>query len=47
MFTGIITAVGTVAALEPKGADARLRIQTGKLPLGDIVLGDSIAVSGV
>ena len=47
MFTGIITAVGTVAALEPKGADARLRIQTGKLPLGDVVLGDSIAVSGV
>ena len=47
MFTGIITAVGTVAALEPKGGDARLRIQTGKLPLDDVVLGDSIAVSGV
>ncbi len=47
MFTGIITAIGTVAALEPKGGDARLRIQTGKLPIDDVVLGDSIAVSGV
>ncbi len=47
MFTGIITAIGTVAALEPKGGDARLRIQSGKLPIDDVVLGDSIAVSGV
>ncbi|MDJ0864073.1 MAG: riboflavin synthase [Gammaproteobacteria bacterium] len=47
MFTGIITAVGNVAALEPKGGDVRLRIHTGKLPLEDLVVGDSIAVSGV
>ena len=47
MFTGIITAVGTVAALEPKGGDVRLRVQTGKLPLDDVARGDSIAVSGV
>lgn len=47
MFTGIITAVGTVAALELKGGDARLRVRTGKLPLEDVALGDSIAVSGV
>ncbi len=47
MFTGIITAVGNVAALEPKGGDVRLRIHTGKLPLKDLVVGDSIAVSGV
>ncbi|MDJ0891432.1 MAG: riboflavin synthase [Gammaproteobacteria bacterium] len=47
MFTGIITAVGNVAALEPKGGDVRLRITTGKLPLEDLVVGDSIAVSGV
>ncbi len=47
MFTGIITAVGKVAALEPKGGDVRLRIHTGKLPLKDLVVGDSIAVSGV
>jgi riboflavin synthase len=47
MFTGIIQAVGTVAALEPKGGDVRLRIQSGKLPLEDVHLGDSIATSGV
>ena len=47
MFTGIITAVGTVAALEPKGGDVRLRVQTGKLPLDDVARGDSIAVSGL
>lgn len=47
MFTGIIQAVGTVAALEPKGGDVRLRIQTGKLPLDGVALGDSIATSGV
>ena len=47
MFTGIITAVGTIAALQPRGGDIRLRIATGKLDLSDVQLGDSIAVSGV
>lgn len=47
MFTGIIQAVGEIAALELKGGDARLRVRTGKLDLGDVRLGDSIAVSGV
>ena len=47
MFTGIIQAVGRVAALEPKGVDMRLYVQTGKLDLTDVSLGDSIAVSGV
>jgi riboflavin synthase len=47
MFTGIIQAVGRIAALEPRGADMRLYIQTGKLDLTDVSLGDSIAVSGV
>jgi len=47
MFTGIIQAVGEVAALQPKGDDLRLRIRTGKLPLTDVSLGDSIATSGV
>lgn len=47
MFTGIIEAVGEIAALEPRGGDLRLRIRTGKLDLGDVKLGDSIAVSGV
>ncbi|GAB3380898.1 riboflavin synthase [Azotobacter armeniacus] len=47
MFTGIIEAVGTVRALTPKGGDVRVYIQTGKLDLGDVKLGDSIAVSGI
>lgn len=47
MFTGIIQAIGTIAAIEPKGQDVRVRIQTGKLDLADVQLGDSIAVNGV
>lgn len=47
MFTGIIQAVGSIAAIEPAGGDMRLRIRSGKLPLADVALGDSIATSGV
>ena len=47
MFTGIIQAVGTIAALENRGGDMRIGIATGKLPMEDVGLGDSIAVSGV
>ncbi len=47
MFTGIIQAVGEVAAMQPSGGDLRLRINTGKLSLGDVVLGDSICTNGV
>ena len=47
MFTGIIEAVGTVRAIEPRGGDVRLSIATGKLDLGDVKLGDSIATNGV
>jgi riboflavin synthase len=47
MFTGIIQAVGSIASLEQRGGDLRLGIQAGKLPLADVALGDSIAVSGV
>lgn len=46
MFTGIIAAVGSVKAMEQKGGDVRLHIATGKLDLGDVQLGDSIAVNG-
>lgn len=47
MFTGIIEAVGSIRSIEPKGGDVRLRIATGKLDLGDVKLGDSIATNGV
>jgi riboflavin synthase len=47
VFTGIIEAVGRIAKLEPKGTDMRALIETGKLDLSDVKLGDSIAVNGV
>ena len=47
MFTGIIQAVGEVAAMQPSGGDMRLRIHTGKLSLDDVALGDSICTNGV
>ena len=47
MFTGIILAIGKIAAVERKAGDCRLKIDTGKLSLMDVALGDSIAVNGV
>ena len=47
MFTGIIQAVGRIAEIDVGEQDIRLRIETGKLPLADVALGDSIATSGV
>ena len=47
MFTGIIQAVGTIADLQPKGGDMVLVVNTGKLDMSDVALGDSIAVNGV
>ena len=47
MFTGIIQAVGHIAAIESGEQDIRLCIESGKLPLEGISLGDSIATSGV
>ena len=46
MFTGIIESVGKVVALQPRDGDLRLRVQTGKLDLADVHLGDSIATNG-
>ena len=47
MFTGIIQAVGRIADIDAGEQDIRLRIETGKLSLTDVSLGDSIATSGV
>ena len=46
MFTGIIQAIGEVAAVQHSGGDIRLRINTGKLSLIDVGLGDSICTNG-
>jgi riboflavin synthase len=47
MFTGIILAIGKIAAIEPNKGDYRLKIDTGTLSIDDCALGDSIAVDGV
>jgi len=47
MFTGIIEAVGAVKRLEPLGGDLRFIIDSGSLDMGDVQIGDSIAVNGV
>lgn len=47
MFTGIIEAIGKVAQMQDKGGDMRLTLNTGKLDMADVALGDSIAVNGV
>ncbi|WP_442111966.1 riboflavin synthase [Pseudomonas sp. NUPR-001] len=47
MFTGIIESIGSIRSLTPKGGDVRVYVATGKLDLGDVKLGDSIAVNGV
>ncbi len=47
MFTGIVEAVGVVAALEAHGADRRLRIDTGMLAERALSVGESMCVDGV
>ena len=47
MFTGIIEAVGKLAKVESRQGDLRMTIDSGKLDLSDVQLGDSIATNGV
>ncbi|NKB35131.1 MAG: riboflavin synthase [Pseudomonadales bacterium] len=46
MFTGIIEAIGTVTNLKKIQDEWRLLINCGDLDLGDVNIGDSIAVNG-
>jgi len=46
MFTGIVQGVGRIRAVEPRGGDVTLWIETGTVPLDDVRIGGSIAVSG-
>ena len=45
MFTGLIEALGEVAAVSPIPAGSRIRVRTGLT--AELELGDSIAVNGV
>jgi len=47
VFTGLVQAVGRLAAREPRGGDVRLRVDPAGLTVGDVALGESIAISGV
>ena len=47
MFTGIIQATGEIKRLDPRGGDMRLSISSPGLEMGNVSLGDSIAVNGV
>jgi riboflavin synthase len=47
MFTGIIAAIGQIEQLKATGADIRLKVNVGKLDMGDVAMGDSIATNGV
>ena len=46
MFTGIVKARGSIERLEPKGDGILVTVAAGDLDIGDIALGDSIAVNG-
>jgi riboflavin synthase len=47
MFTGIIQALGRVAAVEEQAGDLRLQIEAPGIEVARMQLGDSVAVSGV
>ena len=46
MFTGIVAAIGKVAAVAPKGDGLRLVIAPSALDIADVAVGDSVAVNG-
>jgi riboflavin synthase len=50
MFTGIVAAVGRITSLTPLGSEPeaglRLAVDAGGLPMGDVAIGDSIALNG-
>jgi len=46
MFSGIVTAVGRIRRVSPKRGGLHLVIEAAKIGLGDVAIGDSIAVNG-
>ena len=47
MFSGIIADIGNIKQATDRDGGLRLVISTGVLDLGDVQIGDSIAVNGV
>jgi riboflavin synthase len=46
MFTGIVQAVGRIAAAEKRGDGLRIALDIGVRDVADVAVGDSIAVNG-
>ncbi len=46
MFTGIVQAVGRIAAVEAKGDGLRVAVDIGIPDVADVAVGDSIAING-
>lgn len=46
MFTGIVQMVGRVSAVEPHADGQRVVVDTGVHSIGDVAVGDSVAVAG-
>ena len=46
MFTGIVQAVGRIAAVETKGDGLRIAVDIGIRDVANVALGDSIAING-
>ena len=47
MFTGIIKAKGSIAAMQQLGGDVRMTVSSDGLPWSDFEIGESISVNGV
>lgn len=47
MFTGIITALGTISAIERRSGDVRLSVRSDDMPFCNYQVGESISVNGV
>ncbi|MGM0542096.1 MAG: riboflavin synthase [Pseudomonadota bacterium] len=47
MFTGIIESQGAIEKIAPQNGDWKVTIQTGKLDMSDVKVGDSIAANGI
>jgi len=47
MFTGLVAAVGKVKEAKPSRGGRRLLIDSGRLGLRDVAVGDSVSVNGV
>lgn len=46
MFTGIVQMVGRISSAEPRADGRRLTVDTGMHSMGDVAIGDSVAVAG-